>query len=237
MAAWQRAGGVLRSSRRLGLARKALQLWTLAMAAPHFQIEIIDQGWLAGCSATDDLCSHGRIRLTVGGVPVSTGEMQYGISESALALLRTLEADHSKAHRVAERLIFHGCGAILMMGCPIGIDWSVHHSPGRVRITEVVRYDSTDEAAAVRFGALILDLPEYEYRREVVAFATEAKRSFVGVPKRFFDPFDEEQYQWFWDEYDALLDHYRDGGKRSALHWGPARWDGAPRPISGSHSV
>jgi hypothetical protein len=43
---------------------------------------------------TVDLCSHGGIRLTIGGQVIALGEDddEYGISESALALLRTLES-------------------------------------------------------------------------------------------------------------------------------------------------
>jgi hypothetical protein len=117
------------------------------MASSDFQIEILEQDWLRGGEAEDDLCSHGRIRLVIGGQVIATGELgphEYGISESALALLRTLERDHSPKHPVAERLVFHGSGLILMMGCPIGIDWTVKHKRGRIHISDVVRYDTTD---------------------------------------------------------------------------------------------
>ena len=48
-------------------------------------------------------------------------------------------------------MIFHGCGAILMMGCPIGVDFTVRHADERVSIGDVVRYDTTKEANAILF--------------------------------------------------------------------------------------
>ena len=49
---------------------------------------------------------------------VADGTEEVGISESALGLLRTLDSDRA-SHEEDDRLIMHGCGAILMMGCPI----------------------------------------------------------------------------------------------------------------------
>ena len=185
------------------------------MGSPTFEILITRQGWLGENDpdldydpARVDLCSHGGIRLTVGGQVITFGEDddEYGISESALALLRTLESDHSPEQRVAERLIFHGCGAILMMGCPVGIDWSVSHVGGQVRIDDVVRYDTVDETEAVRFPGVAVELSEDEYRLQVVAFAERAKEPFEGIAKELADDFERQQYEEFWEEFDARLD-------------------------------
>ncbi len=162
--------------------------------SPNFQITIIEQSWLPGASAEEDLCSHGRIRLLIGGQQITSGKEDYGISESALSLLRTLQ-----------RVIFHGCGTMLVMGCPIGVDWDVHHVADRVRISKVVRYDGTGDGDATTFPNLIVDLSETEYRDQVLAFAQEAKKPFSGIAKTFADDFDRQQYNDFWREYDALL--------------------------------
>jgi hypothetical protein len=180
-----------------------------------FEIEIVRQGWLGtnDRGLTDDpsrvdLCSHGSFRLTIADRVIAAGsdEYEYGISESALALLRTLESDHSSDHPVAERLIFHGCGLILMMGCPIGIDWSVSHRGGQVLIDDVVRYDTTDEAKPTRFPGLATRLSESEYCRQIVRFAGHAKELFEGITKEFSDDYDQQQYEEFWKEFDARLE-------------------------------
>ena len=186
------------------------------MSFPAFQIEIVTQGWLGDQKpeydpAQHDLCSHGDIRLVIGGRVIAPGdEGEYGISESALALLRTVESDHSPERPVAERLVPHGCGLILMLSCPIGIDWSVSHVGARVRLHDVVRYDSVDETQTLRFPGLAVELERDEYCREVVAFAEQAKQLFVGVEKvfedgLFEDDFDRQQYEEFWAEYDQRL--------------------------------
>jgi hypothetical protein len=183
-----------------------------AVSLAQFEIEILSQGWLGDGDpdltydpASIDMCSHGAISLTIGGrlIARSDDDREYGISESALALLRTLESNHSPDRPVAERLIFHGCGGILMMGCPVGIDWSVSHHGGHVLIDRVMRYDTTDETKPVRFPGLAVQFPEDEYCREIVGFARQAKDLFNGVTKEISDDYDQEQYEAFWGEYEA----------------------------------
>ena len=145
------------------------------------------------------------IRLLIGGQQITSGNEDYGVSESALALLRTLERNHSAAEPVAQMLVFHGCGTMLMMGCPIGVDWDVAHAGDSVRISKVARYDGTSDDDSVRFPNLSVELPVTEYRDQVLAFAREAKKPFAGIIKTFADDFDRQQYDDFWREYDALL--------------------------------
>ncbi len=185
------------------------------MGLPQFHIEIVEQGWITSDdpgydAATRDLCTHGDIRLVIGGqmVAAGDGQGQYGISEAALGLLRTLESDtpDQSEQPFADRLIPHGCGAILMMGCPIGIDWRVRHVNDLVRITDVVRYDATNEAQAMRYPELEVELPLGEYRDEITAFAQRAKEPFDGIEKSFYDDVDRDDYMNFWEEYDRLLE-------------------------------
>jgi hypothetical protein len=189
------------------------------MTSGGFEIEITKQGWidpkLGLDDAPNDLCSHGDIRLEIGGQVIVSGEAEPGevadwwtTSTSALALLRTLEADHSPDQPVADRLILH-CGMIEMMTCPIGVDWSVEHLGGRVRLADIVRYDTVDEAQAARFPGLDAVVAEDEYRVQVVAFAEQAKQPFVGTEKTPSDDYKQQLYEEFWREYDERLDRAR----------------------------
>jgi hypothetical protein len=181
----------------------------LVMETSLFEIEILEQGWLGSEQTEYDLCSHGKIRLVIGGYVISSGEEEYGISESALALLRTLASNHSRMYPVAERLVFHGCGTLLMMGCPIGINWNVTHTPDGVRLDNIVRYDTTNEEQGVKFNGLQVLLTEEDHRRRVVAFALQAKQFFQESPRSYYDDFDQQQSEAFWAEYETLLEKYR----------------------------
>ena len=194
------------------------------MKTAGFEIEITRQGWIDPelDVAPADLCSHGDIRLEIGGQVIVSGDAEPGevadwwtISTSALALLRTLESDHSADRPVADLLILH-CGQVLdfasggsstveLLTCPIGVNWSVTHLGGRVRLHDVVRFDTPDETEAVRFPGLEVELAEDAYRLPVVAFAEEAKKPFVGAEKTPADDFERRLYDEFWREYDGRL--------------------------------
>jgi hypothetical protein len=182
-------------------------------APTAFEIEITRQGWIDPDldDAPVDLCSHGDIRLEIGGglIVPGTGGHWYTISTSALALLRTLESDHSRKRPVADRLILC-CGMLMMLSCPIGVDWRVTHlGSGRVRLDEVVRCDTVDESDAIHFPGLVVELAEDEYARQIVGFAERAKEPFAGAEKTPPDEFEQELYEEFWREYDERLSRAR----------------------------
>jgi hypothetical protein len=184
------------------------------MSSADFSIEITRQGWL-NSEPTDlnDQCSHGDLRLVIGGEAIAPGdEGDYTISTSALGLLRTLESDHSPERPVGPGTLILHCG-MLILSCPVGIDWSVTHGNGRVRLHDVVRFDSTDVSEAVRFPGLEVEVEEEAYRREIVAFAESAKVPFVGVEK-VLDDDDDDRKEWedFWEEYERLLAAHADSG-------------------------
>jgi hypothetical protein len=195
---------------------------------PDFHIEIAKQGWLTqnGPDANDpeaalrDLCSHGDIRLVIGGQTIATGSGgEFGISEAALGLLRTITSARTRSPvqrpeysglseeeaQKFQRLIPHGCGLFLMMNCNIGIDWTVEHLDGRVRISEVYRCDNNDAADVFDHPDAVVELPLAEYRDAIVDFARKAKELFEGVTKSFDEDCERDWYLAFWEEYDRLL--------------------------------
>ena len=174
-----------------------------------FKIQILEQGWLKGCDPEMDLCSHGKISLIIGDTRIADEGEQFGISESALAMLRTIDSNHSADLPVAQRMIYHGCGAILMMGCPIGIDWSVTHLDSEtIRIGDIVWYVAINEDKARRYSGLTVELPITEYCSQVGAFARKAKELFRGVTKRFTNDYDKRDYANFWNEYNGLFEKH-----------------------------
>jgi len=171
----------------------------------QFEIQALSQHWLLPDDSDGDLCSHGTIRLIIGEQTIVDGEEEYGLSTSALALLRTLERDHTHSAPVADRLLMHGCGLILMRGCPIGVNWSVVHSRGRVALANVERFETT-AAAPTRRYAVDITIPFEEYRQQVLSFAQQVRTFFDDSrPRVLPDKFDQEQFHDFWSEYLQIL--------------------------------
>ncbi|UNJ81365.1 hypothetical protein LIT32_25295 (plasmid) [Bacillus sp. CMF21] len=177
-------------------------------------IKIENQRWL--CNDKEDLCSHGEIILNVNGTIITQSyiDEEWGISESALALLRTLDKDYICDPDIEEGLILHGCGTILMMGCPISIHWTVKHIDGQVILSDFVKVTTTNpKTGSIYYPGLEIKLSKNEYTNQVVSFALQAKKLFDNSKEKLIsDDFDKEMYEDFWDEYNQLL-------KSNSPHW------------------
>jgi hypothetical protein len=170
-------------------------------------IKIENQRWL--CHEKEDLCSHGEIYLNINGSIITQSGIaeEWGISESALALLRTLDEDYICDPDNKDGLIHHGCGAILMMGCPISIHWTVKHIDEQVILSDFVKVATTNpKTGSVYYTGLELKLSKKEYKNQILSFAIQAKNLFNNSKeKRITDDFDKEMYEDFWNEYNQLL--------------------------------
>lgn len=175
-----------------------------------FIIKIENQGWLYE-NEEEDLCSHGEIYLNVNGniITESGIDEDWGISESALALLRTIDKDYVCNPANEEGLILHGCGSILMMGCPISIHWTVKHMGDQVLLSDFVKITTTNtESGSVYYPGIQVSLNQNDYRKQVVQFAIQAKKLFdTSKEKHLTDDFDRETYKDFCSEYNRLLEN------------------------------
>ena len=178
------------------------------VSSEGFEIEITSQGWSEPRGGWDparcDLCSHGDIRLVIGGRVIAAGDDtgDYTISTSALALLRTLESDYSPDSGFPPTALVMHCGELLMVSCPYGINWSVRHRGGRVLLSDVVKDESET------YDGLTVDVSYDEYRGQVVAFAEKAKEPFAVVEKALDDS-TRDEFEEFWREYDERLQRAR----------------------------
>lgn len=175
----------------------------------NFSIRIKNQKWLFE-NEEEDLCSHGEILLVVNGCSITetgTGD-EWGVSESALALLRTIGIDYRSDPDKKYGLLLHGCGTTLMMGCPISIHWTVMHKENRVFLSNFVKITTTDpETGSVYYPNQTVVLDQNEYKRQIVRFAVEAKSFYdTSKSKKFYDDSDKESYELFWEEYNQLLE-------------------------------
>lgn len=177
----------------------------------QFIIKIDNQRWLY--NDEEDLCSHGSIYLNVNKTIITQSDIdeEWGISESALALLKTIDKDYiCDPYNNEEGLILHGCGAILMMGCPISIHWNVKHIDDLVILSDFVKITTTNpKSGSVHYAGLKVKLSRNEYKKQIVQFALQAKKFFDNSKeKRITYDFDKEMYEEFWNEYKQLLKNH-----------------------------
>jgi hypothetical protein len=173
----------------------------------HFENKIENQHWLG--TAHEDLCSHGELYLNVNGTVITKAgvDEEWGISESALALLRTLDEDYIADPINGEGLILHGCGVLLMVSCPITIHWTVNHMGDKVELSDFVKVESTNpETGSVYYRDLQVTLSRTEFVSKIISFAQQAKRFFdESEEKVILDDFDKTMYDDFWSEYNRRL--------------------------------
>lgn len=179
----------------------------------NFNIKIKSQHWLDQKYANQDLCSHGNIELNIDGTIITSPDIdeEWGISESALALLRTVRYDHpskvpSKKEDIpsVDCLIYHGCGAILMLGCPISINWDVKHNGNKVTLNNFIKCPTTNDSDVIKYPDIDITLDINEYASEIVNFAKKAMGLF-DEKKDIDDEYDKLLYTEFWREYNELL--------------------------------
>ncbi|MCY8235477.1 hypothetical protein [Priestia endophytica] len=177
-----------------------------------FEINIINQYWLG--EEIHDLCSHGELYIKVGDVMITNSgrDEEWGISTSALTLLRTLYEEPSFTYQEIdperdEPLITH-CGNVSSPGCPISIYWGVQHMEGEIILSNFVKFTTTSyKEGVVDYKGLKVKISKEEYREEIVVFALEVKAFFEQSQKKIIEDEDErESYKAFWEEYNTLLE-------------------------------
>jgi hypothetical protein len=172
-----------------------------------FSIEVLSQRWLEPEPEMDG-CSHGQLRIVIGGITVLDGtDDDTSINKTALALSRTLKRDHLPDAPVAPHLVFHGCGFATMLesGCDLGANWSVRHQSGQVRLGDVIRFDGPSGDPRVEFPDLFCVVPVTHYRAQVIALARAALDFADHAEKRIVDPFDLAQWMAWQNELRETL--------------------------------
>ncbi|WP_170295584.1 hypothetical protein [Chengkuizengella sediminis] len=174
-----------------------------------FHISIVNQHWIEDKNEEVDLCSHGQINLRVNNTIITAPDLdeEWGISESALSLLRSLRQDINSSPETSEGLILHGCGLILMIGCPISIHWSVEHANNMVKLSDFIKITSTNSKDGYQsYPNLSVEVTREEYKNQIVSFALSTKQYFdKSADKKFEDKYEKEMYLAFWNEFNHLL--------------------------------
>lgn len=129
---------------------------------PGFEIDAYDLGWILGTpDEPDDRCLHGHAVAVIGGERL---EYDCTVSATALMLLKSLTEDHIAGE--GEQMLpccghflvaDEGCENVYISGCGNGVDWTVRHENGAVRLItptghEVVLPLAEYSAAVCRFA-------------------------------------------------------------------------------------
>jgi hypothetical protein len=168
-----------------------------------FEIEITEQHWLGEPhEQSHDGCSHGGVRASIAGTVVTSDDLDYGISQSALSLLWTLEHDHNRFEPMGRGyLLCHGCGYPDVFGCgTFGTDWSVRHEGEIVVLSEPTRIDASETTFDIQARVSVVD-----YTLQVVAFAETARAFYIAAGPRQIAPVEQEFHDQFWAEFDDRL--------------------------------
>lgn len=169
-----------------------------------FKLEIRKLNWIKDDGADDpnDLCAHGIVCVTIGDRQLK--EAKLCMSAGAIFLLRSLTDDHieqSTADPDAVRIL-PCCGnglfedendpnRVFIVTCPFGVDFSVIHDGGNVKIIS----DFCGEAV----------ISINEYRREVYTFADEVEKFYnESAPKAAHDQYTQKGYEAMWREWKKL---------------------------------
>jgi hypothetical protein len=166
------------------------------MSNSQFSIDILDLYWINGEKDNpEDLCLHGDVNVIIGEEVVAES-YSCTVSSTALYLLKSLELEHIIGE---ENQMLPCCGHFIIpndtddtveiSGCGHGIDWSVLHIGGYVKLV-------TEKGNDVS-----IELDTY----------TEIVFNFVGKIEGFYkkcqeksiptDDFDREGYIKFWREW------------------------------------
>jgi hypothetical protein len=156
--------------------------------------------WVKGdADDPSDLCAHSPVEFRLDGETLVRPENgDWTVSASALYLLRTLTADHTKERPVGDHL-FPCCGFnmyevegtddVLIFGCPGGIDFEVIHDGDNVVLREA--------DGRMRRVALA------EWRCAVCAFSDTVRAFYeASLPKQPHDEDGANGFRKFMAEWD-----------------------------------
>jgi hypothetical protein len=173
-----------------------------------FSIKILNQNWLDSEDLSNtDLCSHGEFEIIIDNqVIVSQNDkLDWTISTSVFSLLRSIEPYNHAEERYCEKILH--CGQLLMLSCPICIDWDLIHEDETVTLKNVHKQFSVNTEDIVYFKEINIKIDRKAYAKEILKVAEEVKQFFDNQPKRIlYDEWESSFWETFWSEFNDLFD-------------------------------
>lgn len=164
-------------------------------AEAFFSIQYEDFEWIGGAADDpEDLCLHGMVSVRMG---AESFAYPCCASAAALRMLKTLTEDHEVTNSGEQMLPC--CGHFMLAnqtrdnvyisGCDYGIDWTVRHEEGGIRLITAT-------------GRQVVIDPTL-YRSDVLKFADAVEAFYKSSSPKFLpeNGIDREGYQAFWNEW------------------------------------
>ena len=163
----------------------------------QFVIEVLDLFWINGEKENpNDLCLHGDVYVKIG-EEIIADKYSCTVSSTALYLLKSLEENHIMGESLNQMLPC--CGYFMIpndkndtveiWGCPIGIDWSVLHNDGYMKLITKQGNEVNVEPSS--------------YREMVFNFADKIENYYKECQEKNLptDDFEHRGYIKFWKEW------------------------------------
>ncbi|MFT9495287.1 hypothetical protein [Anaerosolibacter sp.] len=167
------------------------------MDKSQFIIRALDLYWLNGeKDDVDDLCLHGDVYVQIG-EEVVVDNYSCTVSSTAVYLLKSLEEDHIPDEGLNQMLPC--CGFFIIpndhddtveiSGCANGIDWSVIHTDGYVKLV-------TEKGTEVKIEKSLYREIVFNFVDKIEAFYRNCKEKSMPT-----DDFEHSGYIKFWKEW------------------------------------
>ena len=171
-----------------------------------FSIKILNQSWLDSDLSHTDLCSHGELEIIIDNQIIvdEKDKLDWTISTSALSLLRSIEPYKYEEGRYCEKILH--CGQLLMLNCPICIDWEMIYEYDTITLKNVFKQFSVNPENVINFKEINITIDKKKYVKEILSIAQEVKQFFEDQPQRiFYDKWESLSYDSFWLEFNELF--------------------------------
>ncbi|HAS39408.1 MAG TPA: hypothetical protein DCS93_02975 [Microscillaceae bacterium] len=166
-----------------------------------FEIRFTNFHWIDHTNNPDDLCLHGQAFIQIGGEVLTTEqEGSWTLSAAAFNLMKSFNHSY-KPNQFSAQLV-PCCGHMMiidentqefhMLGCPNGIDWSIHYE--NKRVTHTTRWGKQASISLAKWKTIVLVLAQ-----QVEDFYAQSKTKNLPEEKA-----DWKAYLRFWEDWHRM---------------------------------
>jgi hypothetical protein len=170
----------------------------------NFKIQLLTQNWIDDKPDDGmDFCSHGKVLLMVNNLVLS-GENSgdWTVASSALRLMKSAIYGYDSKNELE---VIPCCGYLrLFPSCPNYITWDTEINGDIIVVSNIQTSRNEENGLKIINGSFKIYYKEYLI--QVLNFADKVKEFYSShMPRKFYDKFDEEEYELFWKEFNEYF--------------------------------